>query len=141
MAMAATTASAFQPRSTVPTFGVRVLSSSSALQQSTTTETEQETADRTKKEARLRMMKSKQFHRKGFKEVREKVEADMEQQFESSFVKDLRSSNYVIERDGVKVFLAKVCSERVCVTVDDRELSLKGTLQSLDFSLSQKTLY
>ena len=62
----------------------------------------------TKKEARLRMMKSKQFYRQGFKEVRENVEEVMESQFKSSIVDDLKSSNYVMERDGVKVYLAKV---------------------------------
>jgi len=54
------------------------------------------------------MMKSKRFHRKGFKEAREKVESEMENQFQSEIVKDMRSSNYVIEKDGVKVYLAKV---------------------------------
>jgi hypothetical protein len=54
-------------------------------------------------------MKSEQFHRKGFKEVRDKVEATMGEQFESTLVKDLKSSNYVVERDGVRVHLAKVC--------------------------------
>ena len=54
------------------------------------------------------MMKSKQFYRQGFKEVRENVEEVMESQFKSSIVDDLKSSNYVMERDGVKVYLAKV---------------------------------
>ena len=62
----------------------------------------------TKKDERLRMMKSEQFHRKGFKEVREGVESTMQQQFQSSIVKDLRESNYLMEKDGVKVYLAKV---------------------------------
>jgi 4-hydroxy-3-methylbut-2-enyl diphosphate reductase len=63
-----------------------------------------------KKEERLRFMKSEQFHRKGFKDAREKVESDMEQQFKSTIVQELRSNNFVIERDGVKVHLAKVRS-------------------------------
>jgi 4-hydroxy-3-methylbut-2-enyl diphosphate reductase len=62
-----------------------------------------------KKEDRLNFMKSKQFHRRGFKEVREKVEQDIEQQFQSPLVNDMKTSNYVIERpeEGVKVYLAK----------------------------------
>lgn len=62
-----------------------------------------------KKEDRLRFMKSNQFYRKGFKEVREGVENTMQEQFKSELVDDLKESNYVIERNGVKVYLAKVC--------------------------------
>jgi hypothetical protein len=62
----------------------------------------------TKKEERLRMMKSDRFHRKGFKEVRDGVETSMKQQYQSSIVKDLKTSNYLLEKDGVKVYLAKV---------------------------------
>ena len=53
-------------------------------------------------------MKSDRFYRKGFKEVRDDVEEEMGEQFESEVVKDLKESNYMIERDGVKVYLAKV---------------------------------
>lgn len=63
----------------------------------------------TKKEKRLEYMQSDKFYRKGFKEVRESVESVMGTQFKSSTVDDLKSSNYVMERDGVKVYLAKVC--------------------------------
>jgi 4-hydroxy-3-methylbut-2-enyl diphosphate reductase len=63
-----------------------------------------------KKEDRLRFMKNKQFYRKGFKEVRDDVEKTMQEQFKSELVDDLKESNYVIERNGVKVYLAKVCS-------------------------------
>lgn len=62
----------------------------------------------TKKEKRLEYMQSDKFYRKGFKEVRESVENVMGSQFKSSTVDDLKSSNYVMERDGVKVYLAKV---------------------------------
>ena len=62
----------------------------------------------TKKEDRLRFMKSNQFYRKGFKEVREDVEKTMQQQFKGQLIDDLKASNYMIERDGVKVYLAKV---------------------------------
>ncbi len=67
-----------------------------------------EVTRKSKKAERLRFMKSDQFHRQGFKEVREKVESTMGEQFESTLVKDLKSSNYVVERDGVRVHLAKV---------------------------------
>jgi hypothetical protein len=62
-----------------------------------------------KKEDRLGFMKSKQFHRRGFKEVRGKVENDIQEQFQSELVNTLKTSNYVIERkeEGVKVYLAK----------------------------------
>lgn len=60
-----------------------------------------------KKEDRLNFMKSEQFHRRGFKEVREQVEGAMEEQYQSDLVKEMRSSNYVIQKDGVKVYLAK----------------------------------
>lgn len=63
----------------------------------------------TKKDDRLRFMKSENFYRQGFKEVRESVESVMSEQFKSSTVDELKSSNYAMERDGVKVFLAKVC--------------------------------
>jgi len=86
-----------------------------ALHQSSATESETSSeADATrqmrKKDDRLRMMKSEQFHRKGFKEVREKVEDVMNNQFKSDLVEQFKENNYVIERDGVKVYLAKVCS-------------------------------
>ena len=61
----------------------------------------------TKKEKRLQYMKTPTFHRKGFKEVRENVEANMEQQFKSTLVDELKTNNFVINKDGVKVHLAK----------------------------------
>jgi len=61
----------------------------------------------TKKAGRLGFFKSEQFHRKGFKDVREDVEETVKTQYESSLVDDLKSSNYVIEKDGVRVYLAK----------------------------------
>jgi 4-hydroxy-3-methylbut-2-enyl diphosphate reductase len=61
-----------------------------------------------KKDDRLRMMKSERFHRRGFKEVREDAEKRLETEYMSDLVKDLKTSNYVMERDGVKVYLAKV---------------------------------
>lgn len=79
---------------------------STATPESATATDEEKRA--TKKDERLRMMKSEQFHRKGFKEVRDSVESTMQQQFQSSIVKDLRESNYLMEKDGVKVYLAKV---------------------------------
>jgi 4-hydroxy-3-methylbut-2-enyl diphosphate reductase len=75
-----------------------------------TTQAEQEERARTKKEERLRFMKNEQFHRKGFKEVREGVEKTMGTQFESELVEQFKTNDFVIERDGVKVHLAKVRS-------------------------------
>jgi 4-hydroxy-3-methylbut-2-enyl diphosphate reductase len=76
-----------------------------AVSQSTTTE---EDGKSTKKAERLRFMQNKQFHRKGFKEVREGVETVMKEQFMSGLVNDMKTGQYVLERDGVKVHLAKV---------------------------------
>lgn len=84
---------------------------------STTEEVAATTADERKsykKDDRLRMMKSEQFHRRGFKEVREDAEKKLEDEYMSDLVKDLKSSNYVMEKDGVKVYLAKVCS---CISI------------------------
>ena len=66
----------------------------------------------TKKEDRLRMMKSDQFHRRGFKEVREGAEQRLESEYNSDLVKELKKSEFVMERDGVKVYLAKVSGRR-----------------------------
>ncbi len=98
-------AQAFQPAT------IRTLSSS--LYSTSTTETqEQPTGMSKKKEDRLSFMKSDQFHRRGFKEVRNQVEASIQEQFQSPLVNDMKTSNYLIEKDGVKVYLAKVCSSR-----------------------------
>jgi len=51
-------------------------------------------------------MKSDQFFRNGFKEVRKDVESTMESQFKSELVDTLKSNEFVIERDSVKVHLA-----------------------------------
>ena len=97
VAFASLTSNAFQP-------AVKTAQRTALLM---STLKEQETKP-TKKEERLRMMKSDKFFRQGFKEVREQVEDTMGQQFKSEIVDDLKSSNYVMERDGVKVYLAKV---------------------------------
>lgn len=90
---------AFQPIS------VRTLSTTSSRTQLHSTQAGMSK----KKEDRLNFMKSEQFHRRGFKEVRKQVEDTIQDQFQSELVDDLKSSNYVLEKDGVKVYLAKVC--------------------------------
>lgn len=62
------------------------------------------------------MMKSDKFYRRGFSEVRQDVEDKMGEQFKSDVVNELRSNDFVIERDGVKVYLAKVCIPRTVIT-------------------------
>jgi len=52
-------------------------------------------------------MKSPTFYRQGFKDVRPAVEKSMEDQFKSSLVDELKTNDFVIEKDGVKVYLAK----------------------------------
>jgi len=76
--------------------------SMSAVEEATT-----EKQTQTKKAKRLQYMKTDQFHRKGFKDVREKVDKNMGEQFKSSLVDELKGNNFVIEKDGVKVHLAK----------------------------------
>ncbi|KAL7552530.1 hypothetical protein ACHAWF_016809, partial [Thalassiosira exigua] len=79
---------------------------SSSLTMSTAEASTEERKPR-KKEKRLQYMKAPDFHRRGFKEVRDNVEKAMGDQFKSSLVDELKTNDYVIERDGVKVHLAK----------------------------------
>jgi 4-hydroxy-3-methylbut-2-enyl diphosphate reductase len=74
---------------------------------SMSTEVAEENKKVTKKEKRLEFMKTESFHRRGFKDVREGVEKSMEEQFKSQLVDELTSNDFVIEKDGVKVYLAK----------------------------------
>lgn len=78
------------------------------LQQSTSTTEDAEAKASTKKEDRLRMMKSPRFHRRGFQDARDDAEQRLQEEYMSEVVKDLKASNYVMEKDGVKVYLAKV---------------------------------
>jgi 4-hydroxy-3-methylbut-2-enyl diphosphate reductase len=59
-----------------------------------------------KKNQRLKFMKSDQFYRNGFKEVRSEVEDTMEGQFKSTLVDDMKTNDFIVEREGVKVHLA-----------------------------------
>ncbi len=98
-----TSASAFIPnhlKTSKPTFSIHMSSSSS---EATTTE---EAKKVSKKAQRLEFMKSNQFYRNGFKEVRSDVENIMQGQFKSSLVDEMKENSYIIERDGVKVYLA-----------------------------------
>mmetsp|Transcript_25982 Transcript_25982/g.47099 ORF Transcript_25982/g.47099 Transcript_25982/m.47099 type:complete len:463 (-) Transcript_25982:167-1555(-) len=84
------------------------LQRTTALRMSTVEETSvEESKPVRKKEKRLQYMKTDTFHRRGFKEVREGVEKAMSEQFESELVDELKSNNFVINKDGVKVHLAK----------------------------------
>lgn len=103
---------AFQPAPT----SIRTLSSPTALY--STTEEKQSGGMSKKKEDRLNFMKSENFHRRGFKEVRDQVESSIQEQFQSPLVNDMKTSNYLIERDGVKVYLAKVGYLLGCCAVD-----------------------
>lgn len=94
---------AFQPNPMARTLSTTLYSSSTA-------ETQEQSSSgmSKKKEDRLAFMKSEQFHRRGFKEVRNQVESAIQEQYQSPLVNDMKASNYLIERDGVKVYLAKV---------------------------------
>jgi 4-hydroxy-3-methylbut-2-enyl diphosphate reductase len=104
-----TAAAVLAALSSTHAFVVKPVARPAALQlHMSTTEEASTSTSASKKEDRLRFMKSSQFYRKGFKEVREDVEQTMQNQFKSDVVDELKSNNYVIERDGVKVHLAKV---------------------------------
>jgi 4-hydroxy-3-methylbut-2-enyl diphosphate reductase len=98
---------AFAPRTVTVTSSTRIFQSTEAAEAAAETEDVEKTS---KKQERLRMMKSDRFFRKGFKEVREESEQTMNSQFQSSVVNDLKTNNFVMDRDGVKVYLAKVCT-------------------------------
>eukprot|EP00978_Attheya_sp_CCMP212_P035294 scaffold152637_cov56-Attheya_sp.AAC.2 len=100
---AAGTVGAFAPAS--PSF-VTTATTTTPRYMSTETNEEEMVKKETKKEERLRMINSDQFFRKGFKEVRKQVQEDMKS-FESPLVDELKTSNYVVEKEGVTVHLAK----------------------------------
>lgn len=80
---------------------------SSTAISSTQSEQEIEEVKLSKKAKRLQFMKSPQFYRNGFKEVRQDVEEVMQDQFKSSVVDDLKSNEFVMQKNGVTVHLAK----------------------------------
>ncbi|GMH62043.1 hypothetical protein TrRE_jg13305 [Triparma retinervis] len=61
----------------------------------------------TKKDKRRKYMSKDSYFKNGFKSVREEVKQDMEEQFESETVGELKSNDHVIVRDNVEVHLAK----------------------------------
>mmetsp|Transcript_20162 Transcript_20162/g.50182 ORF Transcript_20162/g.50182 Transcript_20162/m.50182 type:complete len:460 (+) Transcript_20162:307-1686(+) len=65
------------------------------------------TKSQSKKNDRLEFMKNPQYHRRGFTDVRPKIEEKMEEDYTSELVEDLKSNNYLVEKDGVKMYLAK----------------------------------
>lgn len=93
-------ASAFAP--TQKTFIARPITSLASSAEKT-----DEEVKLSKKNKRLKYMKNPQFFRNGFKDVRTDVEEVMNDQFKSDVVQELRSNEFVLERDGVKVHLAK----------------------------------
>lgn len=77
------------------------------------------------------MMKSDNFYRRGFAEVRGDVEAKMGEQFKSEVVDELRTNDFVIERDGVKVYLAKVCTKQLEREVAQASVVLPRVMRTL----------
>jgi 4-hydroxy-3-methylbut-2-en-1-yl diphosphate reductase len=130
----ATTTSAFVPATVVSKLLVRSEVSTIHYMSSSVEEEIAEQRKLTKKEKRLEYMQSDKFYRKGFKEVREAVEDVMGTQFKSSTVEDLKSSNYMMERDGVKVYLAKVRPSIVIMMWND-SMFLFGPILTLSFYL------
>mmetsp|Transcript_15092 Transcript_15092/g.31110 ORF Transcript_15092/g.31110 Transcript_15092/m.31110 type:complete len:470 (-) Transcript_15092:85-1494(-) len=61
----------------------------------------------TKKDKRRSYMAKDTYYKNGFKGVREEVKVNMEQQFKSETVGELKSSDHVLFRDNVEVHLAK----------------------------------
>lgn len=74
---------------------------------STNVNPQSSTPIQTKKNQRRQIMKSPSFYRSGFKENRAEVEEIMESQFQSPLVKELKNNEFSLERDGVRVYLAK----------------------------------
>ena len=106
VALSATSTSAFVPAAQRTT--AAFVPSTTSIHSTTEEATSEGRSMSQKKEDRIRFMKSDKFHRRGFKEVRDKVESEVGTDYESSLVGDIKSNNYVIEKDGVKVYLAKV---------------------------------
>lgn len=103
--MNVTNISAFIPATT--TRGSFSMSTSSSALSMSSSSAEVEDKPLSKKLSRLEFMKKPTFHRRGFKEVREDVEKEMQDEYQSELVDDLKKSNFIMERDGVKVYLAK----------------------------------
>jgi 4-hydroxy-3-methylbut-2-enyl diphosphate reductase len=110
LALATSTVSAFAPAAT-RAFAPRTTTSTRIFQSTEAASETDEVQKLTKKEERLRMIDSKQYYRRGFKEVRKESEQTMNEQFQSPIVNDLKTNNYIMERDGVTVYLAKVCTQ------------------------------
>jgi 4-hydroxy-3-methylbut-2-enyl diphosphate reductase len=92
-------------------FRYRYIETQGKLRMSTTTDDQMSTSSYskgTKKQERRRIMASDSFHRMGFKDTREKAAETMKSEYQSELVADLKSNNFVMERDGVRVHLAKV---------------------------------
>ena len=104
LAVALSTSHAFTTQQQQLSTATRVVSHNTLYMSSTEAPPEKKP---TKKEKRLKYMKTDQFHRRGFKEVRDDVEKSMDEQFKSQLVDELKTNNFVIEKDGVKVHLAK----------------------------------
>ena len=107
---------AFSPASSVVGNVVVVSSSSSSSSSALYSTTESSSTPKTataggmsqKKEDRLGFMKNPQYHRRGFKEQRNKVEEEMLGTYKADLVEDFKkTTNYMIEKDGVKMYLAK----------------------------------
>lgn len=62
-----------------------------------------------KKAERLEFTRNPQYHRRGFKDVRPDVEAEMASTYKSDLVESFKTkdSNYMVEKQGVKMYLAK----------------------------------
>lgn len=104
LALALSTSHAFTTQQQQLSTATRVVSHNTLYMSSTEAP---EKKKPTKKAQRLEYMKTDQFHRRGFKEVRDDVEKSMDEQFKSQLVDELKTNNFVIEKDGVKVHLAK----------------------------------
>ena len=99
---------AFSPMS-VPT---TTASSSTSLFSSTTEQAPKPTPSNkmsAKKADRLDFTRNPQYHRRGFKDVRPDVEAEMATTYKSELVESFKTkdANYMVEKQGVKIYLAK----------------------------------
>ena len=88
-------------------------SSTSSLFSSTTEQASKPTSPSNKMSAkkaeRLEFTRNPQYHRRGFKDVRPEVEAEMATTYKSDLVESFKTNdaNYMVEKQGVKMYLAK----------------------------------
>ncbi|KAK4536483.1 hypothetical protein CDCA_CDCA08G2508 [Cyanidium caldarium] len=60
-----------------------------------------------KKQQRRRIMQGEKFNRRGFADTKEEAQGMMVEEFTSELLRQMREEAYILERDGITVYLAK----------------------------------